>query len=65
MITFVFSFFNSRLLGRFAPIFYFNWEHFLCDKQKCRGFYKKKSRGFSKFNQNRILLEANFLFGHQ
>jgi len=43
---------TSRLLGRFAPIFYFKSEHFLFAciviQKIFRGFYKK-NRGFSKF----------------
>ena len=32
---------------------------------KNRGFYKKKNCGFSKSNENRILLEANFFYFDQ
>ena len=46
-----------RLLGRFAPIFYFNWEHFLFvyiikQKQtKISRILQEKFRGFSKFSK--------------
>ena len=48
-----------------SRIFFFNCEHFLFvysfkQKQKTRGFYKKKLRGFSRFNENQILFEAHF-----
>ena len=43
---------HTKLLWRFAPIFYFNGKHFLFvyivkQNKKFRGFYKKKFRGFS------------------
>jgi len=46
------------LSGRFALIFFFSFE--LCKtktNQKSRVY--EKSRGFSKFSENRILLETN------
>jgi len=54
----------TRLLERFASIYYFNCGHVLFayivkqtkNKQKIRGFYKKKSWIF----KSRILLQANF-----
>ena len=40
------------------------WIHFIAKTKKVCGFYKKNC-GFSKFNGNRILLEANFFnFDH-
>ena len=60
------NFIETRLLGRFAPIFFFYREHFLFlyivkqKTKKVRGFYKKKFRGFSKFNENSILMQVNF-----
>ena len=61
------NFIETRLLGRFAPIFFFYCEHFLFlyivkqKTKKVRRFYKKKKfRGFSKFNENSILMEVNF-----
>ena len=54
----------TRLLGRLASIFYFNREHFLflyILKQKPKKYADYiKNRGFTKFNGNRILFEANF-----
>ena len=62
--------FLTRLLGRFAPIFYFNCEHFLFvyivkQKQKNSVDLLIKIRVFSKLYVNLILVEANFLnFNH-
>ena len=45
----------TRLLGRFAPIFYLNWEHVLFvyilkqSRKKFRGFLKKNLRIFKIF----------------
>ena len=49
----------TRLLGSFAPILYFNCEHFLVvqivrQKQTKKFADLKKIRGFSKFHENRI-----------
>ena len=70
------SYTNTRLLGRFLPIFHFNCEYVLfmyIVKQKFRGFYKKKiAEGptvarekkilswILKIVKNRIFIEANF-----
>ena len=46
----------------FAPILYFNCEHFVYivkQNKKLRGFHKKIS-WISKFDKNRILFETNF-----
>ena len=57
-------FIYTRLSGRFAPIFFCNCEHFLfvyIEKKiaiKSSRIFKKTFRGFSKFIENRILLEA-------
>ena len=59
---------NYRLLGRFAPIFYFNCKHVLIvniEKQrskKCRGFYKKFAdfQDFKKFYKNKKALKRKF-----
>jgi len=45
---------NPGLLGRFAPIFYFHFEHVLIvtlknKEKKFRGFYKKKYANFQDF----------------
>ena len=54
------------LLGCFTLIFYLDCKHFFFvyivkQRQKNLQLYKKKFRRFSKFNRNRVLLEANFL----
>jgi len=51
----------TRLLGRFAPTFYFNCKHVLfvnIVKQKLVDFFKKSC--IYKIFKNQILLEANF-----
>ena len=60
----------NRLTWCFAPVFYFNCEHFLFKnivKQQQKKFadFIIKLRGFSKLNENQILLEAHFFnFDH-
>ena len=61
---------QTRLLGRFAPIFYFNCEHVLIvniEKQrrkKFREFYKEIAdfQDFNKFYKNKKLLNTNFFY---
>ena len=55
---------NTGLLGGFAPIFYFNCEHFLfvyiVKQKKLVDFIKMLQIFNSKLSANRILLKANF-----
>ena len=52
-----------RVLGRFAPIFYFNCEHFLfmyIVKQKQTNKFYKNNRVFSKFSEIKICYSLIF-----
>ena len=58
---------DTRLLGRFAPIFYFNCEHVLLlivniKKQRRKHFadFIKKIRGFSKLKKFKIMKDRDF-----